>query len=376
MERLYGNVNLVYLVLAGVSLALLASLGTLALRAPISEVKTGAADCWVAWGVICVGTTVVFFGRKYAAQLRGMNYIALVNRWDTLFGLLGVLVSASVLLTGKGIVALAAATQLFAVLGVIRGRLLLHHVEEQRFRAFRYFSFDRELFQAAWAPAWRTGIGILGSSGVVQATGIIYAQFVQASALVPYLLALKIMTAIAEVSKAPFYSKIPVFSRLRAEGNVSGLGRRAGSAMEISLFLFGVGVLIAGVLTTPLLATIGADATFVGRDVWVLMAIVWYLERHHGMHAQVYSTTNHIPFYVPILISGVINLALATLLVSSLGIWAFPIALGVSNAMINNWWNVKLSLESIDMRFWPFSRLYVWRATAFFAASCVVLMML
>ena len=65
------------------------------------------------------------------------------------------------------------------------------------------------------------------------------------------IVALKLMTAIAEVSKAPFYSKIPVFSRLRAEGNITALARRAGASMEISLFAFSIGILIAGLFMAP-----------------------------------------------------------------------------------------------------------------------------
>ena len=57
---------------------------------------------------------------------------------------------------------------------------------------------------------------------------------------------------------------------------------------------------------------------------------------------------NHEPFYIPITISGAVNILLITLLLKPLDVWAFPIAHGISNLLVNNWWNVKISLRSID----------------------------
>ena len=57
---------------------------------------------------------------------------------------------------------------------------------------------------------------------------------------------------------------------------------------------------------------------------------------------------NHEPFYIPMTISGAINIALVLFLLKPLDVWAFPIAHGISNLVINNWWNVKISLQSID----------------------------
>jgi hypothetical protein len=97
----------------------------------------------------------------------------------------------------------------------------------------------------------------------------------------------------------------------------------------------------------------------VSENIWVLMMAVWFLERHHAMHAQIYSTTNHIPFYIPICLSGMVNIVLAILLSQRYGIAGFPIAHLVSNAIINNWWNVKISLRSINVNFARFFYRYL-----------------
>jgi hypothetical protein len=72
------------------------------------------------------------------------------------------------------------------------------------------------------------------------------------------------------------------------------------------------------------------------------------------MHAQIYVTTNKIPFYKTAIITGIINICLMYLLVPKIGVWGFPVSLAIANLAINNWWNVKISLESINQKFFPF----------------------
>ena len=103
-----------------------------------------------------------------------------------------------------------------------------------------------------------------------------------------------------------------------------------------------------GLLITPSLNLINSSVEFVPYTMWGLMSVIFFLERHHAVHAQIYSTTNHIPFWIPVGISGILNLTIAIFLMNFVGYWAFPIALGVSNLFINNWWNVKISLQSIN----------------------------
>ena len=69
------------------------------------------------------------------------------------------------------------------------------------------------------------------------------------------------------------------------------------------------------------------------------------------MHAQIYVTTNKIPFYKTAIISGIFNVLFIYILLPKIGVWAFPSSLGLSNLIINNWWNVKISLESLNEKF-------------------------
>ncbi len=356
MEKLYGNMGYIYIFSTVFVFFLASILGTRILEKPISYTNN-VEELYSAWYIIIAGLTLSFYGRKYQAILQGMNYIALVNRINIFFGLIGVGASFLVLMLDGTILQLVIVQQFFSVLGAIRGWLILRNIEQKRFREFKVFSFDKQIFEAAWRPAWRNAIVILGSTGVIQATGIIYSQIGDASSLAIYLFSLKLINISSDISKAPFYSKMPLFARLRAEGRLEDLTRLSARAMFISLSIFIILTVSMMIFAPVLLSFIKSNVPFIDYRIWILMIIVWLLERHHGMHAQIYMTTNKVPFYIPVLITGSITIFLSLIFVKSFGIWTFPVVQGISNLLFNNWWNVKVSLQSINKTFFQYYRI-------------------
>ncbi|MDH3999395.1 MAG: hypothetical protein OET90_11225, partial [Desulfuromonadales bacterium] len=372
MGRLYANPGSVYAILCVVALLLVATVGTWSLIVPINR-TANPDEFWIAWFVVCAIVTSNFLGKKYESCLIGMNYVPLVNRWNIFFNVCSVLASITVILLGGKILSLVIILLLFSLMNILRNSYLLtRKVEGGVFRDFKTFGYEKDILRHAWSPAWRSGLGILGSTGIVQATGIIYSQVADSQLLASYLLTLKLMTSCAVFSQAPFYSKLPVFARLRSQGNVDALADQSMRAMRIALFVFVFAVFLVALFGNALLVLIDSDVKLLGFGIWVSMSFVWFLERHHAMHAQIYSTTNHIPFYIPIIISGIVNLCLILMLIDKLQIWAFPIAHGISNMMINNWWNVKISLKSIDRGFIEYFEKSALLPTVMFCICCVI----
>jgi hypothetical protein len=358
MQKLYGNIGLVYLLTSIFVFLALIILGSFALRKPIANIQDNGR-LWIAWVIVCVVVSITFHGRKYDSVLRGLNYVSVVNRYNILFSSLGTLTLIIVILMGGDILDMVISNQIWNLINLVRNRYLLMSVENGRFRSFRPISFDKEVFSSAWAPSWRQAILIACSAGVSEVSGVIYAQVADVDKLASYLLALKFLNFTAEFSQAPFYSKIPLFSKMRAQAAIKELSIAAGTAMRLSLLVFTVAALVVGFGADLILALMKSKSSFVPITLWLFMVVAWYLERHHAMHAQIYCTTNHIPFYIPVAISGAVSLILAILLVERIGFWAFPLSKLISNALINNWWNVKISLKSIDERFNPFFKEYV-----------------
>ena len=354
MEKLYSMMGLIFFGLAVISIGILSTLGTLSVKRVIL-INTNISELWMAWWFIVLTIGVMIYGRKYRAILHGMNYIPLINRWNILYTLLGIVFSLFAYYIFNSIIAIIVVTQTFVMFTVIRDRYLLKYVvEDKRFSKFKKISWSQECFWPVFSPSWRSAISMVSAVGVVEATGIIYAQVANVKMLTAYLLSLRIMNVMSSISRAPFYSKLPKYARLRAEGKIHELVNTVKRSITISLFTFVLGAISVALFIEPILVMIQADSSFVPISLWLLMANVWFIERNHGMHAQIYGTINHEPFYIPISITGLINIGIIVLFMNQLDVWVFPIAHGISNLIINNWWNVKISLHSLNQHAFKF----------------------
>jgi len=348
MKKLYGTIGYVFTILSISVFVIVGSVGTWSVNRVISF-TSNPTEMWYAWIIVLISITIGMYGRKYTTILHGLNYIPLLNRWNILISALTLIFSFITVIVSNSLLYLIIVMQFFRVITVLIHRYLVnYHIENKRFKDYKSFLWDQSIFNSAWSPSWRSMIVIIASTGIVELSGIIYAQIGNADNISSYLLAVRLINIISNVSKAPFYSKLPLFATLRAKGELNELSSITNYSIKTSLYTFVFAAFFTGLLITPSLNFINSSIVFIPYTMWGLMCIIFFLERHHAVHAQIYSTTNHIPFWVPVGISGVINMSIALFLMNKIGYWAFPIALGVSNLFINNWWNVKISLRSIN----------------------------
>lgn len=349
MGRLYRTMRLIYLLLAGVQVALLATFGSLSIARVVQQLPDPALG-WKVWGIVVVAAAVNFAGSRYSSCLLGMYKVATVNRWTTLWGGIGIIGAIGSLFLGGGLLGLVVSFQGAQLIGTLCLRSLLRREEHGIYRRFTGLTFDRSVMQAAWPPAWRSAINIAGSTGVAQGISVIYAQMSDPHSLANFLLTQRAIVAITGLSQAPFYAHLPLFATLRAAGRLEELAAKTARSMERALFAFVLACVAVGLFANPVLALLHSNAVLLAGPFWGGWCIVYFLERHHAMHAQIYCTTNHIPFYVPVSISGAVNLLACMLLFPTYGIWAVVLSHAGSNALINNWWNVKISLGSLPRR--------------------------
>jgi O-antigen/teichoic acid export membrane protein len=353
MERIYGTINSTYFFLSFlvVLVIVLASYG------PINTIISRTHQepvLWSSYSIFIISVVFSFFARRSDTIIIGTNHVALINRWNIINNLVNSFSSILIVYCGLGIEWLAINQLFFSVLLIIRNYYLEIIICNGRFKHFKMFNFDLDIFKWVWGPTWKSGVGILASTGLTQVTGLVYTSMSTSAELASYLITLKLVTTISQFSQAPFYSKIPLFSGLRVKNKIRDLSNRSMSAMFQSLMVFVFGISFLFFLGDYLLLIIGSNTDLESPSFIVFMAFIWFFERHHAMHAQIYSTTNKIPFYKMLIISGSINICLMYVLVPKIGVWGFPTSLAISNIVINNWWNVKISLNSIQQKFIPY----------------------
>ena len=355
IEKICSTMGAVYLRLTVISIFLLATLGTYALWKPISTIGDITSG-WIAWNIILLASTVTLLGNTYSAYLQGVNQIALLRRWEILTSLGAIGTSFIVLLLGGGLLGLVIANQGWLVFNIFRNRWLCAKIEGGRFQKFTHKEIDPIVFEAVWPSAWRSGLGVFMSYGLVQISGVIYAQFGSASGVASYLLALRLMQTISQFSQAPFYSKLPLLAKLRSEGNLEQQVNVAKRGMLLAYWTYVAGFIGLGVLATPLLRLIGSNAEFVNPLLWGLMGLSMFAERYGAMHIQLYSTTNHIIWHIANGVSGVIYLVVVLALFKQIGVYAFPVGTLAGYLGFYSWYSARHSYRAFGLKFWDFER--------------------
>ena len=355
IENICSTMRAIYLRLTVISIFLLSTIGTWAMLRPISKMSD-ARFGWIAWGVILLTSSFTLLGNSYSSYLQGLNQIALLRRWEILTSLGAIGTSLIVLLAGGGLLGLVIANQGWLILNILRNYLLCLKVEGGRFQNFTSQKNDPIVFEAVWPSAWRSGLGIFMGYGLVQLSGIIYAQFGTVSGVASYLLALRLIQMLRQISNAPFYSKLPLLAKLRSEGNLEKQIKVAQRGMTLAYWTYVVGFISLGILTTPLLKLVGSNAEFVSPLLWGIIGLSMFAERYGAMHLNLYSTTNHIIWHIANGVSGIIYLVVALSLFNRIGVYAFPIGTLAGYLGFYSWYSALHSYKAFGLKFWDFEK--------------------
>lgn len=353
IEAIHGTMRTIYSRLALLWFGLLAALGTWAVARPVSLVEDGW-HAWTAWGIIAAASAYRLYGNRYSAFLQGLNKVALHRRTEMLVWIFSIVISISALLAGGGLLGLVAAMQACIVLGVLVNRYLCGRTEERRVRRFRSKALDQKVFSDLWPSVWRSGLGILMSAGLVQGSGIFYAQVGATDEVASYLIALNLMRNINQFSQAPFYSKIPLLARLRSEGDLARQRGVASRGMSISFWVMALGIVLVGIFAGPVFELIRSNADFVSQRLWALMGIAFFAERYGAMHIQLYSITNHIVWHKANGVTGLIFVLASAAMFDRLGVYAFPLAMLAANIGFYAWYSARHSYAAFHLKFREF----------------------
>lgn len=320
----YGSLCWLYRRCGTVAALLLGVGGTIALLKPMSELPD-AQEAWLAWCLVASTSLAAIWGQVFGAALQGLNQIAVMRRWEILTASGQIACSFLVLALDGGLLALVISNQLWLLFNVWRLRQLLHATVP----ALRNVPATRhpEVMQTLWPAAWRSGIGMLMSNGLIQFSGVMYSQIAPASEVAAYLLALRIMTVVTQFSAAPFYSKLPRLAELQASHQRDEQLHLARRGMSWSLWVYAAGAAAVMFAVPFALRVTGSQVQFVSQTFWCVMSFAFFAERVGALHIQLYSLTNHIVWHIANGVTGVLLIVLAVVLYRWQGAIGLPLAM-------------------------------------------------
>tara|TARA_R110000868_G_scaffold383578_12_gene650755 strand:- start:7686 stop:9071 length:1386 start_codon:yes stop_codon:yes gene_type:complete len=353
LKRIVGVMNYVYLRLA-IIVFLILLFTTYFIQSSI-VVLNDPIQGWVGWAMIVIVTSANFYGRIYSNFLFGLNKVALVRRVEGFFSVLGIIASFIVLFFDGSFMLLVIVHQSWMLNNIIRNWYLARNADNGILKKLTNTNFDREIFSKIWGPSWRGGISSLASQGVIILSGIIYSQYAKNAALLAeYLITLRFYAVIKGVSQAPFYSKIPLLAKLRAQGDLEKWLSKAKRGMTMGNFLMVSGIVGLGITGDLLFDLIDSSIDFPSLELWGLMGFAYLLQRYGAMHTQLYMTTNKVNNHISDSVSGALFLCISLLLFNQFSVFAFPIGMIFGYGLFYCEYAAYFSFKVIPESFWKF----------------------
>lgn len=354
--RLISSMKHIYKWLTLIIAVLMLWLGTWSLILPIKNASNGT-NAWFSWSIVVVVFCVSFYGKIYMNYLEGLFKVALVRRVETLTSLGIILTSITVLLVAPSLLNLVFANQIWVLINVYRDWYLCQKVENGLYKRVSVLQrFDKPFFEKVWHPAWRSGLSGFMSVGLTNLTGLIYAQIGESTDVASYLLALRIINQIKDISMAPFYSKLPLMAMLRVKNDISNLTQVARRGMFLSHLAFIIGVVSVAVSSSYLMRILHSHVPFVSTELWLLLGIAFFIHRFGAMHIQLYMTTNHIISHIADGVSGMLYIISAICLAKYIGLYAIPIGMLIGYLGFYSWYAAFYSYRSLLITAWKFEK--------------------
>ncbi len=375
MRAIVSTTRVIYARIAVAALLVLGFVGSGFLFRPISQCQD-TASAWSAWAILLLTTAVAIYGITFSCYLVGTNHVAAMERRNAVIGLFGIASDFGVLLLGGGLLGLVVSKQVWHLLGIGVDRWMCRNVLERRYAAFHGRRINKSVLRAVWPASWRSVLGQSLGKGLLSVSSLMLAQRLPTQDLANYLFGLRLTETINGLAIAPFYSKLPVLSRLRKSGSVIQLVSTAQRGMLISYATFILGMLVLGLFGEFIANTSGSNAAFPNPLLWTLLGGAFFLQRTGAMHLQLYSTTNHIIWHKVTFAYSLVFLSGLFCLLPIIGVYAVPVSMIIGYAGFYVPKSMKHSYDSVDSSFWIFERRTFLPMAAMFAFSVAIVLVI
>jgi O-antigen/teichoic acid export membrane protein len=356
LNSIISTMKFIYFRLTIITFFFMGILGTYFMITPINN-TSDINGSWISWFIVIIVSCISFYGKIYMNFLEGINKIALVRRVEILTSIGSIVTSIIVLYIAPSLINLVIANQVWVIIVTIRDWYLCNTIYSNLYkRISKKLPFDKLIFIQIWRPAWRNGISGLMSVGLTNLTGLIYAQIGNSIDVASYLLALRIVNQIKDISMAPFYSKIPMLAMLRVKNDLTELIKIVKRGMFISHLVFVVGFIAVGLLSDTLLKLIHSQVQFVSQPLWILLGLAFFAHRFGGMHMQVHMSTNYIITHIVDGITGLIYIAATLILSNYIGVYSIPVGMLIAYLGFFSWYAARHSYSSLQVKFWDFEK--------------------
>jgi O-antigen/teichoic acid export membrane protein len=319
-------------------LAIIAGVAGLVIGEIIIQLSRYRAERTVqlAWAVFSLAASLNLVGGAAVAGLFGLGRVATEKLIRSVALATGVFLTAGALAFHLGLVGLAIAWLLQGALACGLGWFCLRRAIPQIIGLS--IPPNWALARRLATPSLKFALIQLGAILILQSANPLIALMLGTSAIPPYEAVAKLATTLMALALLIVNSSVPYLSMSYAAGEHDRLRQLLLRNLQIGV---GLVIVLGSFVATHGDRIVGVwlgRSQFAGFPVlWVLLFMV-VLETHHVICATAAMAAGQIVFVWPALISGALNIALAVVLGSRLGVLGIVLAIAISQLVTNNWY--------------------------------------
>jgi hypothetical protein len=348
--------RITYIKVALICFILFLGLGTLGVYSTINEFSNSSSN-WLSWLIICLITPITLYGNLYVSFLNGINKVAVVKRWDTLFSLLLVLSSLLILVLQPSILALVTVTYFWHLMTMIRN----YYLSRKYIFSYKMNSTkpdDENIVTNEIYPlAIKDFIGGISGFGFQKILDLVLVNITSTEIITPYLFANRLMEKLNYLSGVPFFTKIPYFATDFVKLISIKYRQNIKNGMLFSYLTLIMGVIFIGIYDTQLIALIKSNVLFVSTSLWIAMSIFAVIERYTAMHAQQYTISeNKIITHIGLPITGILTIIFVSVTYDLIGLISIPISGIIAYLLFYSWFAGHKSYKAMRVNFFQFEK--------------------
>ena len=330
-RKIYRTIALI----ASATLGVAGGIYICSLLTPAQDLSTALA----AWLLFAAGYVITFYYGYINAILLGRGDTAQNNKVIIISRLSMIAIGTSTLIMGNCLIGLGYASLVAAIIG--------------RYVAYRYYKSETkcrismqyhgqatntsEVLRNLWHNAKKLGIAQLGAFLIQKGNILIASSFLGLEAASKYSISVTILLTLSSVSAVICNVQIPYISHLQVKRDKSKIIPVYGEITFVSWLIYISGFITLYFAGPPLLSIIGSKTQLLPPSLLLILGLVLFLEMNHSIAAIYLTTTNHVPFVLASILSGLGTLVLSLLLVDSFQLLGLIMAQGVVQAAYNNW---------------------------------------
>jgi O-antigen/teichoic acid export membrane protein len=342
--------NRVYTYLSLFMLLLLVTAGPLIMW-NIMKLSHNDPKFWLAYILLIPNCVVQITSVRWRSFLRGLGFIAKEARISTNLGSVRIIAFIIILSFRLPPVYLV----MYMFVDTVLKNLWLRHLVHRWFKLqskkiVNHWFFDREIFLSLWTATWKEGLIQWGNYLYTSGNSIIMAQVHNAQLMANFLLTTRLLGIITNVSEITLFSNIPVIYNLAAKNDKRNMKYYAAGYMFLGLSIMVIASVLMILFGNYALSFLNKESRLLPTGLMIIMVLNQILDSHSTFHAGIYISTNHVPFVIPTLISGVIILGAGLLISPIYGLTGIILLKFLVQISFSNWYAMVLDLKLLQ---WP-----------------------